>query len=116
MKKFIALFIMFCIGLMLSSAATAKEGGDHKTGDKGTIAGEIIKKDGPKITLKGEKETLTLVPWWKGGMPKDGGGFDKEIVAKLKEFKVGDHVKVEWTFMEHYRIDSIEKVGGEAPK
>lgn len=116
MKKFIALFITLCIGLMLSSPAMAKEGGDHKAGDKGTIAGEIVKKDGPKITVKGEKETLTLIPYWKGGMPKDGGGFDKAMVAKLKNFKVGDHVTVVWTFEEHYRIDSIEKTGGEQPK
>ncbi len=30
------------------------------------------------------------MPHWRGGMPADGGAFDKEMVARLKEFKVGD--------------------------
>jgi hypothetical protein len=111
MKKFIVLLVAFGVGLLLPSMVVAEEGGGHKTGDKGTITGEIIKKDGAKITVKGEKETLMLIPYWHGGNPP-GGGFDKETVAKLKEFKVGDHVKVAWTFQEHYRIDSIEKIGG----
>jgi hypothetical protein len=112
MKKLIAVFIAFTIGLALTSFAKEKEGGDHKTGDKGVITGEIIKKDGPKISVRGEEKTLALIPYWRGGMPADGGGFEKEMVAKLKNFKVGDRVKVAWRFEEHYRIDSIEKTGG----
>ncbi len=112
MKKLVAAALALVIGLALTSFAKEKEGADHKAGDKGVITGEIIKKDGPKITVKGEKETLLLFPYWRGGMPKDGGGFDKEMVAKLAPFKVGDHAKVEWTMQEHYRIDSIEKING----
>ena len=112
MKKFVALIMALGIGLVLAAPAFAKEEGGGKEGDKGSITGELIKKDGGKITVKGAKETLTLVPYWRGGMPKDGGGFDKEMVAKLKTFEPGDHVKVEWTFQEHHRIDSITKLGG----
>lgn len=50
------------------------------------------------------------MPHWRGGNPKDGGGFDKEIVNRLKEFKVGDKVKVTWEFEEHYRILTIDRV------
>lgn len=77
---------------------------------KGQITGEITKKDGAKITVKGEERSLTLMPHWRGGMPKDGGGFDKEMVKRLEHFKVGDKVKVTWEFEEHYRIVAIEPV------
>lgn len=110
MKKIIAASIALAIGLALSSFARDKEEkGDHKAGDKGVIVGEIIEKDGPKITVREEREKLTLMPYWRGGNPSDGGGFDKEMVARLKDFDRGDTVKVAWTFEEHYRIDSIER-------
>ena len=79
---------------------------------KGKITGEIIKKDRGKITVKGEDATLVLMPHWRGGMPKDGGGFDKEILKRLEQFKVGDKVTVKWEFEEHYRIVKIDKVDG----
>ena len=82
---------------------------------KGQIAGLIIQKDGGKITVKGEAGQLTLMPYWRGGMPKDGGGFDKDMVKQLEQFKVGDTVKVTWTFEEHYRIDQIELIAKGAP-
>lgn len=77
---------------------------------KGRITGEIVHKDGNKITVKGPDGQLTLMPYWRGGMPKDGGGLDKEMVKRLKAFKVGDRVAVTWTFEEHYRIDTIERI------
>lgn len=112
MKKIAALFTSVCLGLAVASGAWAKEDGGHKEGDKGTIAGKIVKKDGAKITVKGESETLTLMPYWRGGMPKDGGGFDKEMVAKLKKLETGDRVKAQWTFQEHCRIDAIDRLEG----
>jgi hypothetical protein len=78
---------------------------------KGQITGKIVGKEGNTITVEGQDGRLALMPYWRGGMPKDGGGFDKEMVKKLEQFKVGDTVKVTWTFEEHYRIDTIERVG-----
>jgi hypothetical protein len=78
---------------------------------KGQITGEITMKDGAKITVKGADAFLTLMPHWRGGMPADGGGFDKEMVKRLEHFKVGDKVTVSWVFDEHYRIEAIERVG-----
>lgn len=98
-----ALAAVFCAGLVLAAPETPPK---EKSGE---ITGRITKKDGAKITVQGEHETLTLMPYWRGGMPKDGGGFDKEMVAKLGKFKVGDKVKVRWAFEEHYRIESIER-------
>lgn len=77
---------------------------------KGQITAKITAKNGGKITVKGEEGQLTLMPYWRGGLPKDGGGFDKETMKQLEQFSVGDKVRVTWAFEEHYRITKIEKV------
>lgn len=41
------------------------------------------------------------MPYWRGGMPKNGGGFDKAMMKQLESFQVGDSVKVTWVFEEH---------------
>ena len=74
------------------------------------VTGVIAKIDGGKVTLKVGDTEEVFMPYWRGGMPKDGGGFDKEMMKKLEQFKVGDKVKITWTMEEHQRIDSIEKV------
>lgn len=82
---------------------------------KGQIIGTIVEKRGAIITVKGEKGQLTVMPYWRGGMPADGGGLDKEMLKQLQQFKVGDAVKVKWTFEEHYRIDDIKRLGRKTP-
>jgi hypothetical protein len=81
---------------------------------KGQITGKITTKNGGKITVKGEEGQLTLMPYWRGGLPKDGGGFDKDILKQLEQLSVGDKVRVTWVFEEHYRITKIEKLEKEA--
>jgi hypothetical protein len=105
--------IIVIVLLVCFSFAIAEEQEKPKTppeGTKGEITGEIIKKDGAKITVKNEETELVLMPFWRGGMPADGGGFDKDMVKKLDGFKVGDKVKVTWVMEEHYRIVTIEHV------
>lgn len=76
---------------------------------KGTITGKLVKKNGSVITVKdGRGEEMKLMPHWRGGMPKDGGGFDKSMVQRLEKFDVGDNVTVRWSFSEHYRIEAID--------
>jgi hypothetical protein len=105
--------IIVIVLLVCFSFAIAEEQEKPKMPEKGTkgeITGEIIKKDGAKITVKNEETELVLMPFWRGGMPADGGGFDKDMVKKLEGFKVGDKVKVTWMMEEHYRIVTIEHV------
>lgn len=78
-------------------------------GTTGTITGTIEHLEKGKVTVNDGTTTLVVMPRWKGGMPKDGGGFDKEVLRRLELFKVGDRVTVAWTFAEHHRIDRIEK-------
>ena len=114
MKRGWSSLILLCLLLAVPvSAREEKGGGDApREGATGVIEGRIASKDGARITVRNERETLTLMPYWHGGLPKDGGGLDQGMVEKLKAFKVGDRVKAEWTFQEHYRIDSIVKLGG----
>ena len=94
----------------LLAALAADEAKDKpKEGDKGQITGVIEKIDNGKVTIKSEEKTIIVMPRWAGKLPKDGGGFDKDVMAKVATLKVGDKVTVKWTFAEHYRIDSIEK-------
>ena len=98
------------IGLWSAGAlAEEKKAEGPAKGDKGVVTGLITKIDAGKVTLKaGEKETV-FWPYWRGGMPKDGGGFDKDMMKTISQFKVGDKVKISWTMEEHQRIDTIEK-------
>ena len=94
----------FCMGVAFAAPEpTPKE-------TKGKIVGLITQKDGGKITVKGEEGSLSLMPYWRGGMPSAGGGFDKEMLKQLEKFKIGDTVKIAWVFEEHYRIDKIQRV------
>ncbi len=52
------------------------------------------------------------MPHWRGGMPKDGGGLEKEMLEKMSKFKAGDHVKINWSWEERRRVEQIEKVDG----
>jgi hypothetical protein len=79
-------------------------------GETGTLTGTITKVDGGKVTIKGGSKTLTVMPYWQGGSPKAGGGYDKGMMQQLSAFKVGDKIKVDWKFAEHYRIEKIAKV------
>ena len=76
-------------------------------GETGKITGTISKIDGGKVTIKSDAKTLTVMPYWQGGSPKAGGGYDKAMLRQLEAFKVGDKVTVEWKFAEHYRIEKI---------
>jgi hypothetical protein len=100
---------MMLIGSLLAGVASATpEPTPAKT--KGQITGKIIKKYQVKITVKAEEGQLTLMPHWRGDIPKDGGGFDKGIMRQLEHFRVGDIVKITWVFSEHYRIEKIEMI------
>ena len=53
-----------------------------------------------EVKADGEEKARRYVPHWKGGLPKDGGGPDKDMVAKIKETAVNSRVRLEWEFEE----------------
>src|SRR5262245_28699090 len=102
------------IGLSLVLAATGRADEPKKKnpdeGRKGTVTGIVTAKGDNWIEVKadGEEKPRRYVPHWRGGNPKDGGGPDKEMVAKLKEVPVKARVRLEWTFEERPRVEKIE--------
>ena len=87
-----------------------KQEQQYKEGDTGTVTGVIEKIDKGKVTVKDGEKDITVWPKWVGGAPKDGGGFDKTVMAAIEKLKVGDKVKIEWVAdKEHPRIKSIAK-------
>ena len=109
-KMILAMLVGCCC---MGAAIAAPEPTPKET--KGQIVGQITQMNGGQMTVKSADSQLSLMPYWRGGMPKDGGGFDKDMLRQLEQFKVGDNVKVTWTFEEHYRIDTIERVEAAQP-
>jgi len=94
---------------VVGSRTTAEE--PKKEGEKkGTVTGVVTTKGENWIEVKadGEEKARRYVPHWRGGNPKDGGGPDKEMVAKIKEVPVKARVRLEWTFEERPRVEKIE--------
>ena len=110
-------------GLLLMASgflAMAQDKKDDKKKDeprKGTVTG-VVSAKGPnwiEVTADGEEKGRKYVPHWKGGLPKDGGGPDKDMVAKIKETPLKSRVRLEWVFEERPRVVKIEvlkKPGG----
>lgn len=90
-------------------AEPKKEGHDAMPeGTKGVSEGTIVSLEKGKLILNTEKGDLLFMPHWRGGMPKDGGGLDKETLRRLEQFKPGQKVGIEWTWSERRRIESIK--------
>ena len=110
-------------GLLLMASGflvLAQDKKDDKKKDeprKGTVTG-VVSAKGPnwiEVTADGEEKGRKYVPHWKGGLPKDGGGPDKDMVAKIKETPLKSRVRLEWVFEERPRVVKIEvlkKPGG----
>jgi RNA polymerase sigma factor (sigma-70 family) len=76
-------------------------------GTKGVSEGVILSIEKGKLVLNTADGNLLFMPHWRGGMPKDGGGFDKGTLEKLGSFKPGQRVRIAWTWSERRRIEEI---------
>ena len=100
------------VALALTVAARAEEPKkkDADEGKKGTVTGVVTARGENWIEVKadGEEKPRRYVPHWKGGAPKDGGGPDKAMVAKIRAVPVKARVRLEWSFQERPRVEKIE--------
>jgi hypothetical protein len=112
------LLTLGALGFSLTAAAQDKK----EETRKGTVTGIVTGKGDNWIEVKadGEEKARRYVPHWRGGLPKDGGGPDKDMVAKIKEVPVKSRVRLEWVFEERPRVEKIEVLkkpdGTDAPK
>jgi hypothetical protein len=87
--------------------------GPGPTEHNGVVRGTVISVD-PKgrfvvKTPAGTEEPF--VPNWAGGMPAEGGAFDKEMVARIAQLKPGQQVEVTWEWGERKRCVGVKQVG-----
>ena len=88
--------------------AAKEEGHDAMpAGTTGVSEGEIVSKEKGKLIVHTKDGNLLFMAHWHGGMPKDGGGLDKEMLATLEAFKPGQRVKINWSWQERRRIEQI---------
>jgi hypothetical protein len=100
------------LGVALSGAVASQDRKDDKETEsrKGTVTG-VVSAKGPnwiEVTADGEEKGRRYVPHWKGGLPKDGGGPDKTMLAEIKKVAVNSRVRIEWLFEERPRVMKIE--------
>jgi hypothetical protein len=100
------------LAVALCGLAAAQDKKDEKKEEtrKGTVTGVVSAKGDNWIEVKadGEEKARRYVPHWKGGLPKDGGGPDKEMVAEIKKTPLNSRVKIDWEFEERARVVKIE--------
>ena len=103
-----AVFVLAMVLVAGLSAGEKKAGKDDRR--KGTVVGVLTAKGDNFIEVKadGEEKARRYVPHWRGGLPKDGGGYDKKILEQVKEIPLKSRVRLEWSFQERPRIDKIE--------
>jgi len=77
---------------------------------KGTVTGVVSAKGDNwiEVTADGEEKGRRYVPHWRGGAPADGGGPDKDMVAKIKHTPLKSRVRIEWEFEERARVIKID--------
>jgi hypothetical protein len=76
----------------------------------GTVVGVLTAKGEAFIEVKadGEEKARRYVPNWVGGLPKDGGGPDKNMLKVFKDLKIGSRVRLEWKFEERPRAVKVD--------
>lgn len=78
----------------------------------GTVTGILTAKGADWVEVKadGAPAAVRYLPYWRGGLPQDGGGFDKDMLAVIKGLVVSNRVTLEWAMQEHRRIVSVRMV------
>jgi hypothetical protein len=75
------------------------------------VKGKVVAVD--KVTISVETEagvTHKLMPPWRGGMPKDGGGHLKEVLEQIHALKPGQTVIMKWKIEEGKRVINVKPV------
>ena len=76
--------------------------------EEGVVTGTVSAKAEHWIEVTpegGPPERYT--PRWIGGLPKDGGGLDRDMVRALAPLQVGDRVEVKWVRDERKRVVGV---------
>jgi len=76
---------------------------------EGAAEGTVVARGDAWIDVKpAQGYTERYMPRWIGGMPKDGGGLDRDMLRALGQLKVGDAVRVRWVYDERKRVVEVQ--------
>jgi len=72
---------------------------------QGTVAGVVTAKGRAWVEIRSASgKAARYIPRWLGGMPRDGGGPEKAMLAKIAALKAGQRVSVRWQVDRHLRV------------
>jgi len=93
----------------------AEAAGDERRGAEGTARGILTAKGESWIEVKtdGEERSRRYLPFWRGGAPGEGGGFDRTMLETIRKLVVPNRVEVQWKQEEHRRIVSVRTSSSE---
>lgn len=83
--------------------------------DVGVIQ-KVMPGRGAIVLLSDKGHVRTYVPHWRGGLPKDGGVPDPEMVEIVRGLSVGDRVELKWEWEERFRVVKLRREGGDNPR
>ncbi len=97
-------------GAALIASALVPQAAKAADAEKGTLTGILTAKGEGWIEVKADdaKEAKRWSPRWIGGLPKDGGGFDKAVLDSFKKVIVPNRVKLDWVTEEGPRVVSVQ--------
>ena len=95
---------------VLGSSTLVLSADEKPEARKGVVTGVVTEKGKNFIAVKadGEEQARKYTPHWSGGLPKDGGGLDKKMLAEIKKTPLKARVRLEWSYEERPRVEKIE--------
>jgi len=108
-SKLYSQLLAFGIVTLLSATMFAAEENPLAPATSGEVEGVVQEKGKNfiRVKLNDTEKSVRFTPVWSGGAPKDGGGLDKKMVAKIRETKPGATVKIKWKYEERPRVLSL---------
>jgi ferric-dicitrate binding protein FerR (iron transport regulator) len=78
--------------------------------NSGAVTGTVTAKGDTWVEVDpdGPARSQRYTPRWVGGLPKEGGGLDKGVLAGISQVKVGQRVELKWTQDELKRVTDIK--------
>lgn len=118
MVRFWQVLMVLALGAAVAAQA-GEERKEHKEaklleleGERGSLGGILIKRDGPWVFIRpdGRDGLVKLRPRWRGGNPKDGGGFDQDVMKAIEKIANHNRVELDWVREEGPRVVAYELV------
>ena len=97
------------VGALGLASCTCVSWAADDEGKSGTLTGKVTEKgeNWIRVQEEGKSQSERYTPRWTGGLPKDGGGLDKEMLQAFRNLKPGSYIRLEWAFEERPRAIKI---------